>query len=93
MKQTLIDVRDEDYSWWEKVEAFRDGGTLYLPRASVERIGEVMEDGGALLIGGFVEAKAGTVEIGGAETPVWTVGLEQLVTRPSRAPRGEGRGR
>ena len=32
MKQALIDVRDLDYTWWEKVEAYRDGGQLHLPR-------------------------------------------------------------
>ena len=91
MKQTLIDVRDLDHTWWEKVEAYRDGGTLHLSRASVERIGEIdPATGDALLVGGFVEARAGSVEVDGVETPVWSVGLEQLVTRPSRPARGEG---
>lgn len=94
MKQTLIDVRDLDHTWWEKVEAYRDKGQLHLPRASVERLGEIdPATGDASLISGFVEAKAGTLRIGGADVPVWTVGLEQLVTRPSRPERGDrGRG-
>lgn len=89
MTSTLIDVRDLDYTWWEKVKAYRDGGKLLLPRESVERLGEIdPATGDAHLIGGFVEAKASGVEIDGVETPVWSVGLEQLVTRPSRPAKG-----
>lgn len=94
MKQTLIDVRDLDYTWFERVEAFRDGGTLHLPRQSVERLGEIdPATGDATLISGFVDAKAGTVQIAGADVPVWSVGLDQLTTRPSRPARGEYRQR
>ena len=66
MKKVSIDVRDLDHTWWEKVEAYRDGGQLHLPRASVERIGEIIPaTGDASLISRFVEAKAGTLRIGG----------------------------
>ena len=92
--QTLIDVRDLDYTWWEKVEAYRDGGQIHLPRHSVERLGEVdAETGDASLISGFVEARANTITVDGAQTPVWTVGLDQLMTRSSRQTGRGDRGR
>lgn len=88
MRKTLIDVKDVDYTWWEKVEAYQEAGRFHLPRHSVERLGEVDPDtGDALLIGGLVEAKAGSITVGGAEVPVWTVGAGQLVARTSRVGR------
>ena len=94
MKQTQIDVRDLDYTWWEGVEVYRDGGTIHLPRQAGERLGELdPSTGNAWLIDGHVEARANTITVGGVETPVWTVGLEQLVTRPSRQTSRGDRGR
>ena len=94
MKKVQIDVRDLDYTWWEKVEAYREGGKLHLPRESVERLGEIdLTTGDAHLIDGHVEAKANTISVEGTETPVWTLGLEQLVTRPSRQTGRGDRGR
>ena len=88
MRKTSIDVRDLDYTWWEKVDAYQDGGRFHLPRHSVERLGEIdPATGNARLIDGHVEAAAGKITIDGAEVPVWTVGAGQLVARTSRTGR------
>ena len=88
MQKVLIDVKDVDYTWWERVEAYHDGGRFHLPRESVERLGEVdPETGDAFLVEGLVEAKANVISVDGADLPVWTVGAGQLVARFSHGGR------
>lgn len=92
MRRVLLDIRDVDHSWWEKVEAYQDAGTIHFPCRSVNRLGEIdPATGEALLVSGMVEAKPGVILIDGVDVPVWSVGAGQITARLSRG--GAGRDR
>lgn len=88
MRKVSLDVRDLDYTWWGRVEAFQDGGRFFLPLSSVERLGAVdPETGDARLIDGHVTAEATSALIGGRPVDVWSVGATELPARLSRGGR------
>lgn len=81
-----VDVRGVDHDYVENVLVYLDRGLdlYHLPEASAARLGRPADDGvNYLLMADWVEAGAEVIEVGGARVAVWTVPVNQLVTRPS----------
>lgn len=86
MEEVRIDIRDVDYEWFSDVRAFldRDADRYYLPRESVERLGELDEESGDYhLIDGQVTATADKIEVDGQVLSVWGVGTTGMRIRPA----------
>jgi hypothetical protein len=95
IEEVSIDVRDVDHSWFEGVKVFldRDSDRYYLPRESMERLGELDPDtGDAWLIDGVVEARADEIEVDGQVVPCWSVSCARLIVRPARTHVRRGNG-
>lgn len=87
MEEHLIDVRDVDYEYFEGVSVYLDRGfdRYHFPRESAERLGEYDEENGTFyLIDGRVETEPDEIEVNGRKIETWSVGVNQLVTRPAR---------
>lgn len=90
-EEHLVDVQDVSRDYVEAVRVYLDRGldVYHLPRESAERLGRLADDGeNYLLIADWIEARAEVIEVGGACVQVWTVPVNQLVTRPGAGPGG-----
>ena len=88
MEQHRIDVRDIDTEWFVDVAAYLDRqlDLWYFPLASIERLGELDEEGSGnyWLLDGRVEAEADELEVNGSRIPAWSVRVGQITTRPAK---------
>lgn len=86
MEEHLIDVRDVDGEYFERVWVWLDRAAdrYHLPLESVERLGEPDDENNYLLLDGSLVAERDEAEVGGRRTTTWSVPVTRLTTRPAR---------